>query len=180
MPLANAGGMIPGALHHPRDRPAVRLDQRTIKRPKHPALHLGPPGITASEEAIPGRRADRRRAVGIGETHSLRRQSIQIWRGDFRVRVVTPQVAVTQIVGQDNNDVGPAGGTIGRKTQCNKRQRTSRKSNILQLVSVGNPLIQGLTFQVNNNTPSPTTPNVNRSKQKHFTTVPKAARKILP
>ena len=41
----------------------------------------------------------------IGEAHSLLRQTIQIRSRDFRGRVITPDIPVAQIIGEDEDDI---------------------------------------------------------------------------
>jgi hypothetical protein len=43
--------------------------------------------------------------MGIGKAHAFRSQAIDVGRTDGRVLIVTGQVAVTQVVGQDVDDV---------------------------------------------------------------------------
>ena len=46
--------------------------------------------------------------MGVGETHPLRRQPVDVRRGDLAaIRVVALHVAVAEIIGVDDDDVGP-------------------------------------------------------------------------
>jgi hypothetical protein len=62
--------------------------------------------------------------MGIGETHAGRGQPIDPGRGDSRLAVVTPQIAIAQVIGQHDHDVRPigrldcAGGDLWRERQC--------------------------------------------------------------
>jgi hypothetical protein len=44
--------------------------------------------------------------MSIGETHAVECQPIQVRRGNARIRVVTTDIPVTQIIGEDQHDVG--------------------------------------------------------------------------
>jgi hypothetical protein len=43
--------------------------------------------------------------VGVREAHALRRQTVKVWRPDFR-RAIAAEFPVAEIVGEDENDIG--------------------------------------------------------------------------
>ena len=54
--------------------------------------------------------AQRPGRVGVGKPHASRCQRINVRRGDLGSRVVTARIAVTHIVGEDQQNVGILGG----------------------------------------------------------------------
>ena len=75
--------------------------------------------------------------MGIRETSPFLRQPINIRRLQFRC-AITPQVAVTEIIGVDEDDIWFARGPGGRRgevgTQC--RTKTVYNSVVLMMVSL--------------------------------------------
>ncbi len=65
----------------------------------------GMAGMEAGEEGTTGGLADWTPRVGLRETHSLRRRSIQV-RGMDLVLPIASQFAVSEIVRKDQDDVG--------------------------------------------------------------------------
>jgi hypothetical protein len=57
----------------------------------------------------------------VGEAHPFGGEPIQMRRRNPGVRVVTPQIAVAQVVGEDDDDVGLTGG------RCRLRHRAQRR-----------------------------------------------------
>ena len=74
------------------------------EHPAHPRTKRHP----SREQAVTRGRAHRRRTVRVGEPHPLLGQAIQIRCGHFGFRVVATDVAVTQIIGQNHDDVRSA------------------------------------------------------------------------
>ena len=61
--------------------------------------------------------------MGVGEDHPGCGEPVDIRRGDLSFRIQTFDIPVTQVVGEDIDDVGPIGGTnlIGRTEEyCDK------------------------------------------------------------
>jgi hypothetical protein len=44
--------------------------------------------------------------VGIGETHAFARELIDVRRRDFRAGMVARDIAVAEVIGKDEEDVG--------------------------------------------------------------------------
>ena len=64
-------------------------------------------GVHPRHETAARRRADRAAGVALSEAHPFRSQSIHVRSLDFLLSV-TPRITVTQVVGEDENDVRPA------------------------------------------------------------------------
>ena len=48
--------------------------------------------------------------MSVGEAHALRREPVDVRRGNFpALRVVALDIAVTEVVGEDDEDVGLGG-----------------------------------------------------------------------
>ena len=75
----------------------------------HPVLqiagHAAANGQPAGEQRGAAGRADARGDVEIGEAHALAGHAVEVGRADARMAVAT-QVAVAQVVGQDDDQVG--------------------------------------------------------------------------
>lgn len=74
-------------------------------RPFTPDGHVQPGSVLAGHDGRPSRRADRH-GVRLSEPHALVRQPVQI-RCFVQIRAVAGQVGPTQIVSQNEDDVGP-------------------------------------------------------------------------
>ena len=61
--------------------------------------------IAARNQSCARRRGDRRRGIGVGESHAAPRQTVECGRFVERV-AVAPQFGPPQIVGEDDDDVG--------------------------------------------------------------------------
>lgn len=46
----------------------------------------------------------------ICKSHPARRETIEVWRRDFAIRIKTAHVAVAEIVAEDEDDIRPLGG----------------------------------------------------------------------
>jgi len=107
-PLADRPGGIAGLLEPlgQRDRLggnrllSLGLDRAVV-------ADVGVAGVQARHQHAPRRRADGRAAVALREADSLGGHAVQGRRADFLLSVA-PQLAVSQIVGQDEHDVGGA------------------------------------------------------------------------
>ncbi len=42
----------------------------------------------------------------VGKDHALLRDAVEVWRGDFALGVEAADVAVAEVVGEDEDDVG--------------------------------------------------------------------------
>ena len=66
------------------------------------------PGVLAGDEGVAGRRADGAGGVGVGEAEAFARKPVAMRRLDG-LRAVTAEVAVADVVGKDEDDVGRSG-----------------------------------------------------------------------
>ncbi|OQB36017.1 MAG: hypothetical protein BWY09_02077 [Candidatus Hydrogenedentes bacterium ADurb.Bin179] len=60
--------------------------------------------VHSGHQGTPGWRAHRTARVGLGKTHALHGHAVQSRRQDFLLTVTT-QVAITQVVRENENDV---------------------------------------------------------------------------
>ena len=105
VPLANAGGGISLVAEHLGEGEPVFLDQAGSLHPREYALHPRAECHPPSEQAVPGGSAHGGWAVGIGKVHSLLRHLVQMGGRDFRLWIVATQVSITQIIGENEQDV---------------------------------------------------------------------------
>ena len=110
VPLPHQTGGVAGRAHHVADR---RLASR------EPEFGVGVPFVVrgwvvlvaepvlvaAGVETGPHRAADRRRGVAVGQPDAVRRQFVDVRGRDDR-RSVGPDVAVAEVVGEDDDHVG--------------------------------------------------------------------------
>ena len=106
MPLTDARGVIARIAQQRRDRRAVRLDEGVAVAPQHAARQPRAPGVAAGEQAVARRRAQGRGRMRVGEPQSLARQAIEVRCGNAAGGIERADVAVAQIVSQDQDDVG--------------------------------------------------------------------------
>src|SRR5439155_15054795 len=104
-PLADECGRVPGVLQDLGDRPVLRPEGyvpslRPAAVPADPAV----PGVQPGHEGAPRRGADRAAGVALGKADALARQPVDVWRLDLRLPVAA-EVAVPEVVGQDEDDV---------------------------------------------------------------------------
>ena len=66
---------------------------------------MQPCGRLAREHSRAGGRADVRRGIGVGETHTLGRQSVNV-RCLVECTAVTTEIPPTEIIGEDEQDIG--------------------------------------------------------------------------
>ena len=110
VPLADQGRLVPVFAEHPRQRGTIVGDQRRFVSCQHPLLQAGAPRVPPGQQAVAGRRADRRRAVGIGEAHALLNELVQVGGSDLVVWVVRLDISDAEVIGQNQHDVrGPLG-----------------------------------------------------------------------
>ena len=105
VPLADAGRRVAVLLQQRGHGWTVGVDEGLRPPREHGALEARAPRVASRENRITRRRADGRRGVGIGEAHALARQAVEVRRGDLRVTVVTAEVAVAEVIGEDVDDV---------------------------------------------------------------------------
>ena len=69
---------------------------------------MQPCGRLAREQSRTSGRTDGRRGIGVGETHSLGSQSVNV-RCFVEGAPVTTEIPPTKIIGEDKQNVGPRG-----------------------------------------------------------------------
>ena len=84
------------------------------------AADRGMAGVVAGHQATARRGADGAAGVALREAHALRGQAVEVRRLDLLLAVAA-EVAIAQVVGQDENDVGRSG-RIGRDGPMRKEQ----------------------------------------------------------
>ena len=124
VPLAEDAGDVALLLEHLGQGQPVRGDGERAAGAEHAAGHAVAPAVAPGHDAVAAGRTDRCRGVGVGEAHALAGQPVAVRR---RVRAaVAGQVAVPQVVGQDDDDVRPFGrGRAGNR--CRARERRQRQ-----------------------------------------------------
>ena len=114
MPLTNHRRAVAVLFCKGADRHPIRRDQRLAKHADNPALQFRAPVIAPGEQRVAGRRAHPGRRMSVGEAHALRREPVDVRRGNFpALRVVALDIAVTEVVGEDDEDVGLGGVRCG-------------------------------------------------------------------
>ena len=128
MPLADAGRHITLFFKERRDGFAIRLDERRRFPVEDSLFHAAAPGIAPGEQPVPRGRANGRGRVGVREPHPFTSQPVDARRGDLRGAVAT-DVAVTQVVGENDDDVGMAGCGIAEHNATD-RQKDRHGANL--------------------------------------------------
>jgi hypothetical protein len=106
VPFSHAGSPVTFALEQASHGAFVFFNERRIPAPEHSLLHPGSPGITTGEYSVSGGSAHSRAGMGIGEKHAIPCDLIYVLGGPCGIRVHAAYVAISQVVGQDVNDVG--------------------------------------------------------------------------
>ena len=106
MPLADAGRGVTVLPQQRRHGQSSFLNQRFSPRRQHARLQPRTKSVSPREQSVARGRANRVRRVRVGEPDAFSGEAIQIRRGDFGLRVVGAHVAVTEIIGENVNDVG--------------------------------------------------------------------------
>ena len=105
MPLSDDAGRVAGALQHRGQGDALRIDdERGVSR-QDAGAGL-PPRIGAGQKSVARRRTGRGRGMRVGKAEPFPREPVHIWRLD-RACTIGRDVAVTKIVGVDEDDVRP-------------------------------------------------------------------------
>ena len=107
VPLADAVGEVAVLSEHRGDGHPAGFDQGRGVPAQDSPLKSRSPCVAACEDSISRGRTDRRPGVGVGETNALRGQMIDIRGRDLALRVEASHVAITQIIGQDIDDIRP-------------------------------------------------------------------------
>ena len=105
VPFADASGEITRVVEQRSHRLAPLIDEQRIVGPDGPMTGPGPPAIATCHQVVSARRADGGRRVRGREAHAFARKPIDVRCLDL-CRPITAEIAVTQIVGQNEDDVG--------------------------------------------------------------------------
>ena len=107
MPLADARRAIAVLLGEPGNRQPIGRDEWRLPDADDTLLQTAAPVIPAGQQRVARRRTDSGRRMRVGETQPLRRETIDARREDLAaLGVVARDVTVTEVVGQDDDDVG--------------------------------------------------------------------------
>jgi len=109
MPLADAGCRVAVGVQESGQGQPPRFDQRRRAPAEDAALQPGSPRVAAGQERVAGGSADRRWTVGIGEPDAFAGQTVEVGSRYSGLRVVGAEVAVAEVVGEDQQDVRPLG-----------------------------------------------------------------------
>ena len=109
MPFADGRGLVArGGEARPQRGAAIGNTQR--RQPvQNAGRRLVPPSVLAGQQRVARGRANRRGGMSIGEAAPFAGQPIEIRCFDLR-RSIAAEVAVADVIGQNNDDVGPFGG----------------------------------------------------------------------
>ena len=125
VPLAHHAGRVALLLHHLRER-QLALVEAELEPRLHRPLDADAIGITTGQERRARRRADRLRDVEIREAHALAREPVEVRRRET-LRPIDADIGVTEVIGQDEDDVRRPfrrGGRAGRLAAIVARSKT--------------------------------------------------------
>ena len=105
MPFSDARRLVTVLLEKFGDSQAIRDNERRTKAIQHAVLQRGTPIVSAGHNAVAGRRANRRSAMGVGEFHPLRGDAVDMGRGNFSLGIEAFRVAIAEVVAKDVDDV---------------------------------------------------------------------------
>ena len=122
--------------------------------------HAGMTGVLARHEDAAGRRADGGARIVVRETHALGRHPVEIRRSDYLLAVAA-QIAVSQVVGQDVDDVGATAGIRSGRDSSERRGRSARGRALKEV-----PAIHCSSFVKRRRTQGPTSPPRSRASSR--------------
>ena len=106
MPLSVHRGGIALVAEHLREGELVRFYEAGSADSLEDASERDSERHSSGEQAVAAGGADGGRRVGIGEPHAFAGESIDVWGFHLGFVVVATQVAVAEVVGEDEEDVG--------------------------------------------------------------------------
>ena len=120
MPFADVPGGVSRRFQHFRESDFLQRQlperiwlQEPLVRSIGPAVkkigEMQPSRVLAGEDAGPRRRANRASGIGIGESHSIRGEPVDVRCAVIRAAVASG-IAAAEIVHEDDDDVGRGGG----------------------------------------------------------------------
>ena len=104
---------------HLRQRQSILFDETRPSHAFEDTAIRNAEGHATGQQAVATGRADRGGRVGIGESHSFACQPVDVGRGDSGFCVVAADIAIAEIVGEDDHDVrgGIGGVDCGQRSQ---------------------------------------------------------------
>lgn len=113
---------------------------RVMMDAQHARARLTAAASTSGSHPSPSRgaiwRANPRRRVVVGKPNALRCQAVEIGRWDFAVGVLARQIAIAQIIGIKNDDIGKCFlGVSGRYRELASERSECGNGNQLRLAS---------------------------------------------
>ncbi len=109
MPFANHRRVIAMTFELLRQREAILRDQRRLEPKQNTPSELRAPRVATREQGVACGRANGCRTVRIGELHALRGEGIEMRRLHLRLRIEARHIAITEIVREDEDDIGQGG-----------------------------------------------------------------------
>lgn len=74
------------------------------ERLRGPHRDIRAEGIAPGHQSVTRWMTERAGCMGVGESHALTRQAVDVRRRDFRIRVEASGVAVAHVINQDDRD----------------------------------------------------------------------------
>ena len=127
MPLSDERGSVACRPEQHGQRVTTLLDQQGVIRPDVGRASPGAPTVPARHQPVPGGRADRVRRVSVGEPTALLGDAVDV-RGLVVPRPVRAQVAVAQVISQDEDDIPRGGSGDGPPGRAEDKQRDRGES----------------------------------------------------
>ena len=106
MPFADEGGRVSLSLEHGGKCEAIFLDETGTAGAGEDAFHAGSKGHASGENAVASGRADGGRAVSVGKAEAFAGELVNVGCGNLGLIVVAAEIAVAEVVGKDEEDVG--------------------------------------------------------------------------
>ncbi len=125
MPLAHHGRVIPVVFQHSGDGRFVVCDHG-LPLFQEGVADAGPSGVDAGQQPVAGRGAGPAGRMGVGEPQPFLGQLVDMRGADFRVWIVGAAIAIAQIVGQNQDDVGRGDRIRGPDGQGHRGQHRRR------------------------------------------------------
>lgn len=127
MPLPDACRSVARLLRQSPDGEPFRRDHGRSPKSDNPRLQSGPPVIATGQESVAGGRANPGRRVSVGKSHPSGSETIDVRRRDFSpLRIVTPNISISQIVGVDHHDVWLRWGSSQERNETAKQHDKSK------------------------------------------------------
>ena len=127
VPLANARGSVAVLLRKSPDRESIGRNQRRAPFADDSLLQSRAPVISARQQRVTRGRAAAATAVSVRETHSLRGKIVHVRRRNLAaLRIIALHIPITEVVGQDDEEVGTRAGSERRAAQDACQQATQQ------------------------------------------------------